>query len=248
MSTIDEILDGVEETGEQVETTTEEVTAEADAPKEEAAETETETIEVEEKPETEASPAPESIVPVSALHGERDRRKAAEAKLKELEAQIADKDKPAPTSVFDDEGKFRQELESAVDAKLRNTVLGLTEVFARRIHGDETVDKAIDWFSETAASSPVLLQEFQQSQDVDVVVGLYKKHLEAEELKDVPGQKAKLEAQVREEIEAKIRKEYEDKAALQNSVPTSLVGESSAGGLTSQDSDWTPPAAEDLYG
>ncbi len=218
--------DGPTETIEVVEAQPEpepEVKEELTGEKEEVVE-----AEATEQPQEESPSPEESQVPITALHGERDRRKVAEARAKELEAQL--ETKKDPTSVFEDENAFRQEMSADFNQKLTNTVLSLTENFARRTHGDEVVDQAIDWFKDAARETPLLQQRFNEAgNDVETVVSLYKSHKSAEELQDVDAYKAKLRAEVEAEVKAELEGKAASKSKLRDSIPESLVGEPSAG-------------------
>lgn len=252
--TAESLYDGAEIQEElPIETEETEVKAEESEEQEVKAEAAPETGEKEEESSSEdqqeASPAPEgdTKVPMSVVHGERDRRKAAESRAKELEEKLAATESKETTSVFEDEAKFRQELEAGFDAKIQQTMLAMSERFSRRHHGDEKVDSAIDWFKEAAPESPVLVQKFNESgNDVDKVVQLYESHLEAQKLEDVDAYKEQLKAEAKAEALAELKAEQAEKSKLRKSIPDSLVDDSSAGGLSSK--DWGgPPPAEDLY-
>ncbi len=230
MSTDAELFDGEEVSEEVTETTevTEAPTGEKDTTEEVEAKTE------ESEPE-ESSPDPESsVIPITALHGERDRRKAAEARAKELEAKLSESEKPDPTSVFEDENKFRQEILTKVEQDRLADRLEMSEKYARLHHGDETVDKALDWFVPAAKESPLLQQKFNEAgNDIGKVVELFQGHEKIAKLDD-PNAFEELKAKAKAEALAEIEAEKAKKANLANSIPESLTDESSTGNLSSK--------------
>ena len=242
----EELFDGAEPP-KQEETAKEEPTKAKEEPtgeKQEADES------VEAKAETpepeEPSPGSDDHVPLKALHGERDRRKAAENRAKELEEQIASQTKPDPTSVFEDEQKFRDEFKNEIRAELVQERLVLSEKFARKLHGDETVDAAIDWFAVAAKDSPLLAEKFRESgNDVDTIVSLHNSHQEAKKLEDIDAYKAELKAEAKAEALKELKAEQDAKAKLRNSIPDSLTDDPSSGGIRSD--AFTEPTDEELF-
>ena len=218
-----------------------EVEPEKEATKEEAKEADSQ----------ESSPDPESsVIPITALHGERDRRKAAEARAKELEEQLSSKDEAEPTSVFTDETKFRDEILSKVEQDRLADRLEMSEKFARRFHGDEVVDKAMDWFIPAAQENPTLQKKFNDAgNDVDKVVELFKANEAVSKLDDPEALEREL-AKAREEGKAEALKELQaaqaKKSELTNSIPESLVDDSSSGSLGSK--TVKAPTDEELFG
>ncbi len=240
MSTDQEIFDGAEPVEEPTEVV-EEVTEE---PKGE--EPEAEVVAEEETPAEESPSSEESNVPITALHGERDRRKAAELRNKELEEQLNSQPKPDPTSVFEDEAKFRAEITSDFEQRLLTTRLEMSERYSRNTHGDEAVDSALDWFVPAAKESPLLQQKFNDAgNDVGEVVRLYNAHIEAEKLQDVDAYKAELKAEAKAEALKEIEAEQAKKSTLLDSIPDSLVSDPSAGNLNSK--AFKSPTDEELF-
>jgi len=217
---------------------TEEVTEEPKGEKQEA-----EASEQVESPSPETTPEP-ATVPLSALHGERERRQALERQLQELQQA---QQRPEPTSVFEDEQRFRQEVEQSVRGELVTTLLAQSRSHAVREHGSELVDQAERWFEQAAPDAPALIQRFHQSgNDYHEVVDLYQKHLKAEALNDVDAVEARLRAEIEEKVRAEIAAETSEKQKVLDSIPKSLAGDASKGGL--QGSNWTGPTpAEQLY-
>lgn len=248
MNSDEEIFDGAEPVVEEKEPEpTEETTGEKEDEVKADAETES-TAESEDSQEEVSSPdTEEQTVTIKALHGERDRRKAAELRAKELEEQLSQNQKKDPTSVFEDENTFRSEISEEIRSQVVQSNLALTERFARRIHGDEAVDNAISWFKEAADSSPTLLKKFHDSgNDVDEVVNLYNKHLEAEKMNDIDAYKAQLKAEALAEAKKELEAEQAKKDELRDSIPESLTEDASIGSRKAK--PFEEPSDEELFG
>lgn len=219
---------------------------------------ETETVEAApEKGETpaeetvtkDASPASskETQVPLSAMHGERDRRQAAEKENADLRAKIEEANKIDPTSVFEDESKFRNELSADFSQQLNNQSLNQSEFFAAREIGRTELDQKIGVFKTLAENNPELAQRFGNAvSPYHELIEIVDQHDEMDKMKDLDGYKAKLKAEARADVKAEIEKEVKDKADLRATIPDSLVGDDSAGGIASKGS-FTPPTAKELY-
>ncbi len=190
-------------------------------------------------------PKVETQVPLSAMHGERDRRKTAEKERDELKAKLEEK---APlTSVFEDENKFRQEVHDDFNQSLTNQALNQSEFFVADKIGRDVLDKKIEVFKNLAESNPEIRQRFANAvSPYHELVSIVDQHDELEKLKDLDGYKAKLKAEAKAEVKAELEAEGKAKDELRASIPDSLTGDASAGGLTSK--DWGGPAkAEDIY-
>ena len=244
MVTAGELYDGDEpEVEEPKEEPTGEVETEVKVDSEEETKTE---VEPEEQV---ASPAPESEtqVPISAMHGERDRRQAAERELSTLRAQLDETNKTEPTSVFEDEAKFRDEVSSDFNQQLTNHSLNQSEFFASREVGRDVLDQKIEVFKGLADSNPQLAQQFANAvSPYHELISIVDKHNEIEQMKDLDAYKANLKAEVTAEVKKELTAEKEKRDAVINSIPDSLVGDTSAGGLNSSVS-FEEPTAEDLY-
>lgn len=230
----------------------------ADEPKAETEPTDTETDEPkgekpdEENPEQVSSPDLEkpdepAIVPVSALHGERDRRKAAERERDELKQKLETQPNAEPTSVFEDENGFRSEIQQDSQRFVTHALLEQSRRYANREFGKEKVDEAVAWFEEEAPNSPYLIKQFQESgNDVHEIVDLHQRHQKLEQLKDVDAVEAKMRAELEPKIRAEIEAELKGKAEELDSVPESMAGETSKGGM--KGSQWSGPATpESIY-
>lgn len=240
----EELYDGAETTEEIV------VVEEPKGEEETKVEATEETQEAETKEETkDASPASvdETKVPISAMHGERDRRQAAEKENADLRAQIEESKKADPTSVFEDESKFRNEISADLSQQLTNQSLNQSEFFTARELGRDVLDQKISVFKELAKDNPELVQRFSNSvSPYHELVDIVNQHDELAKMKDLDGYKAKLRAEAKVEVKAEFEKEQEAKDKLRDAIPDSLVGDASAGGISSKGS-YEPPTAEELY-
>lgn len=225
------------ETGakEETEETTEKV---------EAAEETEESTKVE---ETTESPSVEThkpvMVEISAMHGERDRRQALETEFDAYKKAHPDKDpEPAP-SIFDDEQGALDHRDKVLGETLMNTLLNEGKAEAIGQHGAETVDAAEKWFVAEAQKSPMLANQLQGTsymQQHRKVVDMYKAEMSRADADKNPAEHdARLKALGVEEYLAKLKADSEGKQKVIDSIPKSLVGDSSAG--TIQSSDWSGP-------
>jgi hypothetical protein len=232
------------------ETTTEEIVVE-DAPSGETGETveattaeaETETAE----PTEEASPASDVTVPMSVVHGERDRRQAAEKERDDLRAKLEASSQTEPTSVFEDESKFRSEIDAQINESMSNVALNQSEFFARREFGSEELDGKIEKFKELVKDNDPLRQRFiNATSPYHELVEIVDQHDELAKMEDMDAYRAKIRAEERAAVKKELEDEAAAKAKLRDSVPDSLVDEPSQGGL---DSKTTEPlaSAEELY-
>jgi len=133
-----------------------EVTGE-EAPEETATAVEPETPKEESTPDSEDTP---TMVPLKAVKDERRKRQEAEARLAALEEA---KEKPEPTSVFENEADFRQEIVSDVTNQLTNQALNQSQFYAEREFGEVAVAEKIEVFKELAQANPALAQQFSQA-------------------------------------------------------------------------------------
>lgn len=194
-----------------------------------------------------SSPDPkvETQVPLSAMHGERDRRQAAEREVAELKGKL--EEKTPLTSVFDDEPKFREEISADFEQLLTNQAFNQSEFFVADKIGRDVLDKKIKEFKSLAESNPEIRQRFASAvSPYHELVAIVDQHEELAKMKDMGAYKAKLKAEAKAEVKAELEAEAEGKDKLRESIPDSLVGDTSAGGLKS--TDWGGPAkAKDIY-
>lgn len=224
-----------------------ELNPEVETPEVEAAQTEVETPDepekVEKEPETPVEPTSTdsaTSVPMSAHIG---LRKDLEGQINALKSQLGTKpETTAPPSVFEDEAGAFAAMEAKFSDIVTNQLLNTGQSLAARDHGQETVDAAISWVTEAVQTSPFLLQQFTQTPlalQADKAVELYKAEQTRAELEDPVSAKEKLRAEVKLELLEEQKAELEKTEKLKQSIPKTLTGDSSKGGLTG--SDWTGP-------
>lgn len=138
----------------------------------------------EEKPaETPAEPTPEPTpepprpepekAPIAALLDERDRRKAAEARLAQIQSQQPQFQMPDP---YEDPEGFAAVQEAKVGQALYQTNLRWSEAFNSVKHGEETVQKAKEWGFKKCDEDPYFNARVAASPDpLGLVVSEYRR-------------------------------------------------------------------------
>jgi len=200
-----------------------------------------------EETKQESSPDSDVQVPMSVVHGERDRRQAAEKERDELRAQLVKSNETPPTSVFEDETVFRQEIDAHINQSMTNVALNQSEFFARREFGSEYMDKQIEIFKELVKDNEPLRVRFVNAtspyHELDDIV---KQHDELAKMEDMDAYRATIRAEERVSVKKELEDEASGKQRLRDSVPDSLVDEPSKGGLSSADTAGLA-SAEDVY-
>jgi len=194
-------------------------------------------------PEESPSSEPQTV-PVAALHGERERRQEIQRKYDELLArQKEQQEQPKRPSVFEDEDAAFDTVQTQLSQGVTNMLLTEGKAEAINQYDAETVDAAEQWFVTEAVKSPTLASQLDGVsflQQHRKVVELYRAEQSRQELVADPGAyEARLKQQGVEEYLAKQKAEQEKQAKLKGSIPKSLVGTESKGGITSQ--DWAGP-------
>lgn len=119
-------------------------------------------------------------IPITALLEERDRRKAAEERLKAFEAQQQQRPQPQPGTP-----EYFQQVEASVEQRLVNERLNFSEKLARKEYGVETVDKAQQWALSRFADDPGYQQKvLAQPDPYEFVVLEYKQQQALSALSD----------------------------------------------------------------
>jgi len=232
MDNLEDIFDETDEAPEAVEPQPEpEQPQEAEAEKPDVARDEKGRFA--EKGEKGESPSPVGEKPEpefdhAAVIGERKRRQEAEAQLQALQQQLQEKkdQEPAPT-IWDDDQAWQQHfggqvVSTAVQQATFKSKLEMSEMMARQANPEfaESWDDLNGFLNE----NPTLAKEAVESAHPwDHAFRAFKSHKTMKDLgaTDVDDLKAKIEAQVREEMAAKA-------PAPQPNVPQSLAGEQSA--------------------
>lgn len=168
---------------------------------------------------------------------ERQKRQAAEARLRELESPP----KPPVDPWQDLPGALQSQKEQLAEALFVQNC-NLSERFARREHKD--YDEVRNVFMEHAQSNPILFQQMRQAEDPATFA--YSEGLRIRELKDVNGDfgayRSKLETDIRAKVEAEFATKYGVKPVV---VPTSLNSETSPA-VTTEVYAGPPPLASIL--
>ncbi len=97
----------------------------------------------------------EGFVPLGAVLDERDKRKAAEARLAQLEQQAAQRQPVQTPDPYEDPEGFAAYQQAQVGSAIQNITLNTSERFARKEHGAETVESAKAWALQRFASDPL---------------------------------------------------------------------------------------------
>lgn len=113
------------------------------------------------QPEPEA-PKP-GYIPIAALMDERDKRKAADERIRELESrQSKPVEMPDP---YDDPTGFAERQQQIVDERVNGMRFEMSDRFARQQHGGEATDAAIEWAKSRAQADPVFAASYMREQD-----------------------------------------------------------------------------------
>jgi BMFP domain-containing protein YqiC len=158
------------------------------------------------EPET---PLPVKTVPHEALHAERKRREALEARLAELE-------KRPKTSVLEDEDKAFNERLSEATTPLRQQLFKLSVNYAKRVPGREDYDEVYDFMNAEVQAHPELFQQIDQD---DPGESIYKLGKIRKELSEVGGDLTKY----REHITAKTATELNEAKARIKALEAELA-------------------------
>ena len=210
----------------------------------EAAQPETETPEEPAKVEDTVEPTSTdsaTTVPMSAHIG---LRKDLEGQINQLKSQLSAQPAEVEKKIdfFEDPDSAINQLETKFSDILTNQLLNTGQILAARDHGQETVDAAIAWVTQAAQTSPFLLQQFTQTPlalQADKAVELFKAEQTRAELEDPVTAREKIKAEVKLELLEEEKAKLDGKEELKQSIPKTLVGSGSKGGLTG--SDWTGP-------
>ena len=166
--------------------------------------------------------------PITALLDERDKRQAAEKRLRELEAsQATQSERPDPIADPDGAKSFD---DAAMEARLFNERCNMSETIHRGSVGNEAVDAALVEFEAAAKANPALRAELQNQPDpYGFVLRVAKERKILSNVTDLDEYRktvrAEVEAELKREAEAKAKAEAAEKT--RSELPESLAGESS---------------------
>lgn len=162
-----------------------------------------------------------------AMREEREKRQAAEARLRELQTPK----EPAVDPWQDLPGALSKQQQTLDERLFAQTCL-VSERFARLQHKD--YDDVREVFLEEARQRPVLFDQMRQADDPASFA--YSEGLRLRELKDVNGDFSAYKSKLEKDIEARLTAQFEAKYGKSTpAVPTSL------------NSDSSPATATDVY-
>lgn len=128
-------------------------------------------------PETPQEPVPQEaqqvqpdgrFVPISAVLDEREKRQAAEARARELEARQQPAQRP---DLLDDPDGYEAYLAQELNAGLARQRFEMSDVMARQAHGAEKVDAAVAWAQARAQTDkPFAASYMQKPHPIDWIV------------------------------------------------------------------------------
>jgi len=168
---------------------------------------------------------------------EREKRQAAQRELEELRKKYETKDEPT-TSVFDDEGKFRNELLGKFEQTLLNEKLNMSQALAEREYGADVMAEKIEVFRELAATNQEFRNRFASAAlPFHELVKIVDQHNEAKQMENIEEYRAKIRAEERAALLKEIELEKEGKDKKRNSLTPSLASKRSSGGVTDSTSE-----------
>ncbi|WP_156087755.1 hypothetical protein [Lysobacter sp. Root667] len=172
---------------------------------------------------TTASDTPEERVPLAALMAERDKRQEHERRLKEaereLEALRKGQQQPAEVpSFFQDPEQHVRHVVQTVEASANDRLYAALEALVRETHPD--YDEVFKEVEEHAKSNPAITASIFGSPNPALAAYKLGKQLRETRqlLEDPAGYRAKVEAEVRQQLE----KEAADKDAARKKVADEL--------------------------
>jgi hypothetical protein len=124
-------------------------------------------------------------VPINALLDEREKRQKLEKRLADLEQQT--RQPQNIPSVTDDPEAFAQHQQLLIQQTATNTRFETSELVARQQHGDDPVQKAMDWAMQRSQESPAFAAEYlKQKHPIDWAVRQQKRHALLDDIGDDP--------------------------------------------------------------
>lgn len=130
---------------------------------------------------------PEGYIPLAAVMDDRDKRKEAERRAKELEEKLQQyqQQSQAPDRDLDPEGYQAFQAQQTQNAIL-STRLDISEEMAREKHGNEVVDAAKEWALNRFNENPAFQAEvLAQRNPYGYAVQAYQRHQAMNKLGDV---------------------------------------------------------------
>lgn len=128
----------------------------------------------EQPPEPEAPKDEPRTVPLATFLDQRDELR--ELKRQQAEWQAAQQQQRPPIDPFDDPEGFAAHQQQLVEQRLTQERFAFSDRFARKEHGAETVDAAVQWAAERGRTDPVFAASYMREADpVDWIVQQHKR-------------------------------------------------------------------------
>jgi len=206
----------------------------------------------EETPAAEGEPpAPEDVknVPINALLDEREKRQKAEERIKELEAKEKGEDKAERPDLLEDPEGFAKSIEDKVERAVQVRHFNASEHRARKEHGDDAVDEAMETFLTMVKADPLLGQKAQtHPEPFDFVIETVTNHKQVEEAGGLEEwrttERTKMRAELKAELEAEASGKSDAKKETRDALPETLAGEANKGERTGP--EWSEPDLDEL--
>lgn len=180
----------------------------------------------EETPQEEpaAPPAATKEVPLAALLDERDKRKAADEKVREYEERLKQEKPDFWENPEQAVSEIETRLRSEFDEKFTRGLLSYSMQSASYRHDD--YDEALESFKAAAEQNPALAD--QAVTQPDPGEWIYRTGKQFSQLDAAGGDIDSLREQIRNEERAKLMKELKDKADNAPQVPEAITDETNA--------------------
>lgn len=213
---------------------------------EEVVDKEPEKVEKEREPEASTASEvkePESkTVPIQALMAEREKRQTLEKEKATWQTQKANE--PAP-DIFEDQAAYTKHFQTKIDNDRFNDRANQSEFYAQREFGAEELALKVEAFKELKAVNPALeAQVYNAVSPYHEIADIVSKHEKMEKMQNIDEYEAKTRAEIEKQVRAEIKAEMEGKATadknLRDSIPTSLVDETSQGSV--KQPSWQGPS------
>jgi len=138
------------------------------------------------EPEPASEPAPESApeapkdeprtIPLATFLDKRDEARELKRRLEAYEAREREQQQRPEIDPFDDPQGYAAQLEQRIEAGRVQERFAISDRFARKEHGAETVDAAVQWAQQRAQADPTFAQGYMREADpVDWIVQQHKR-------------------------------------------------------------------------
>ena len=196
-------------------------------------------------------PAPEEAknVPINALLDEREKRQALEARVRDFEAKEKGEDKAERPDLLEDPEGFAKSIEDKVEEGVLVRHFNASEHRARKEHGDDAVNEAMDVFESMVKADPLLARKAMgHPEPFDFVIETVATHKKVEEAGGLEEWRTTERTKMRAELKAELEAEADGKSAAKketrDALPETLAGEANKGERTGP--EWSPAEFEDL--